>query len=419
VRRRGFAFEMKLRAALAGLACSLLVAGCALPAREPTRLIKGSDVAPIGFTADIRWTQETTRSDFERHAAWMAQRMRRASHGQALEVLAVSGGGANGAFGAGVLVGWSQTGSRPKFDVVTGVSAGALIAPLAFLGSDWDEKLTEAFAGRASFGLLQSRLLSALFGLSLFDGEPLSRLVDRYVTDDLLRAVAAESAKGRILLVATTNLDQQKLVIWDMGAIAARADAGGRELFREVLVASASIPGVFPPVLLHVKSAGQIYDEMHVDGGTKASLLAMPDIAAVVPHDMTPMHGANLYLLVNGKLSASQVTTPTDAFSVFKRALATSLNGEVRSKLLLAYAFAQRNDIELKVAALPSDFVQDDSLDFAPSRMKSLFDYGVRCANLDRVWGDALDVLDAAVITRPPSGAPDADQCPIPNVEAP
>ncbi len=376
-------------------------------------------MAPIGFTADIRWTQETTRSDFVRHAAWMAQRLGRASHGRRLEILAVSGGGANGAFGAGVLAGWTQTGTRPQFDVVTGVSAGALTAPLAFLGSDWDDKLTEAFAGPASAGLLQSRLLSALFGLSLFDGEPLRKLIDRYVTDDLLRAVAAEAAKGRMLLIATTNLDQQKLVIWDMVAIAARANSGGRELFRDVLVASASIPGVFPPVLLHVQSAGQTFDEMHVDGGTKASLLATPDIAAVLPHDMAPMRGAHIYLLVNGKLSASEETTRTDTLSILKRALATSLNGEVRSKLLLAYSFARRNDVELKVSALPSEFAQDDSLDFTPARMKSLFDYGARCAQLYRAWGDALDILDAAVIARAPLNPPEVDDCPIPNVDSP
>ena len=134
---------------------------------------------------------------------------------------------------------------------------------------------------------------------------------------------------------------------------------------------------------------------------------------------MTPMNGAHIYLLINGKLSASEETTPTDTLSILKRALATSLNGEVRSKLLLTYSFAQRHDIKLKVVALPSEFAQDDSLDFTPSRMKSLFYYGARCANLYRAWGDALEILDAAVIARAPLDRPDSDDCPIPNVEAP
>src|SRR5882762_10566466 len=166
------------------------------------------------------------------------------------------------AFGAGALVGWSRTGTRPDFQVVTGVSAGALLAPLAFLGPRWDATITDAFSGGRTQHLLQPRWIRALLGASVYRGEPLVKLVDHYVTDELLRAVAAESAKGRLLLVATTDLDHERTVIWDMGRIAAEGGARGRGLFRDVLVASASIPGVFPPVLIRVEESGIEFDEM-------------------------------------------------------------------------------------------------------------------------------------------------------------
>jgi predicted acylesterase/phospholipase RssA len=401
------------------LAIFFWLSGCALPPREPAPLYRDADVAPVGFPAEIRWVQETTRSGFEAHAAWMDKRLRRASHGRPLEILAVSGGGANGAFGAGVLVGWSKTGTRPAFDVVTGVSAGALIAPFAFLGRDWDPQLRAAFSGETSIGLLQARTLGALFGLSFFDGEPLRKLVDRYVTDELVHAVAAEAAKGRILLAATTNLDQQKLVFWDLGAIALHPGPGGMALFKQILVASASIPGAFPPVLVRVEGGGRTYDEMHVDGGTRASVLAVPDIAAVFEGEMVPVRGAHVYLLINGKLKAAEASTPTDSLSILRRALATSLNGEVRSRLLLTYSFARRHGIDLKVAALNNDYPQDDFLDFSPGRMQALFSFGEGCASLFRVWGEALDVLDASVVERAPARAAGPAQCPLPDVDAP
>ena len=176
-----------------------------------------------------------------------------------ISVLALSGGGADGAYGAGVLVGLDpSSGTRPEFQVVTGVSTGALIAPFAFLGPDWDGKLEEAFTGPAAGALLSPRGFGALlFGPSVYRGRPLERLVGHYVDDALLQAVARENARGRKLLVATTDLDRQETVIWNMGEIAASGGPQARRLFRDVLVASASVPGVFPPKLIEVRDGGR------------------------------------------------------------------------------------------------------------------------------------------------------------------
>ena len=197
-----------------------------------------------------------------------------------MNVLALSGGGAGAAFGAGALAGLSRAGTRPYFHVVTGVSAGALTAPFAFLGPAWDGPLTESFSGQRSAKLVQFSLSGLLFGSSIFKGKPLADLVNHYATDEMLRAVAVEAAKGRLLLIATTDLDSERSVIWDMGAIAMQGGPAGLKLFRQVLIASASIPGLFPPVMIPVETSGTILEEMHVDGSTTASMFIAPEIAS-------------------------------------------------------------------------------------------------------------------------------------------
>ncbi len=389
-----------LRPALLGaclLICVLAGACSSLPRQQAPVARQQSDAVPVGFTSEVRWRGETTRSDFRHQALQLQDRMAKAANGSPLNLLALSGGGAGGAFGAGVLVGWGRQGTRPQFQVVTGVSTGALIAPLAFLGADGDRQLERAFSGAASKGILQSHWTGALFGVSVFRGEPLRELVDRFVTDELLRSVAVEAAKGRLLLVATTDLDRNSLVIWDMGAIAAHGGPSARTLFRDVLLASASVPGVFPPVLIRVESAGKIYEEMHVDGGTTASLVAAPDIGAVIAHEFPQLRGAHMYILINGKLGVPEETASMMTVSILQRSVGAALRSITRGNVEVAYAFARRHEMALQATAVPIDYPFGGSLDFAPAAMKALFDYGARCAAMNRVWTDALDVLDAAV----------------------
>src|SRR5262249_17439267 len=158
----------------------------------------------------------------------------------------------------------------------------ALIAPFAFLGPDWDAKLTEAFRGEATKNLMISRGVGALFGTGVYQGRPLRKLVERFVTQDLVDAVGREAAKGRMLLVATTNLDREETQIWNMGAIAQQGGPRALALFRQVLTASASVPGVFPPVMIEVEKDGKKYQEMHVDGGASTPFLVAPDVAMIL-----------------------------------------------------------------------------------------------------------------------------------------
>src|SRR6266404_7625357 len=171
--------------------------------------------------------------------------------------LALSGGGADGAFGAGVLNGWSAAGTRPTFSAVSGVSTGALIAPFAFLGPAYDVTLREIYTSGVAESLLNTpSIVRAVFGSGLFGNTHLRELIARYVGRDMLAAIAAENAKGRKLLVVTTNIDTQRTVIWDMGRIAAIGSTQALDLFRDVLAASASIPVVFPPMLIDAEANG-------------------------------------------------------------------------------------------------------------------------------------------------------------------
>jgi hypothetical protein len=260
---------------------ALSIAACAGPARREHPIYWYDTAPPAGFPETVRTVTED-RASFEKDTERYIRLVRSAAGGGEVNVLALSGGGAGAAFGAGALAGLSTAGTRPNFHVVTGVSAGALTAPFAFLGPAWDGPLTESFSGQRSAKLVQFSLTGLLFGSSIFKGKPLADLVNHYATEEMLRAVAVEAAKGRLLLIATTDLDSERSVIWDMGAIALQGGPAALKLFRQVLIASASIPGLFPPVMIPVETSGTILEEMHVDGSTTASIFIAPEIASIL-----------------------------------------------------------------------------------------------------------------------------------------
>jgi predicted acylesterase/phospholipase RssA len=319
-----------------------------------------------------------------------------------MNVLALSGGGSGIAFGAGALVGWTRSGTRPEFQIVTGVSAGALLAPLAFLGPSWDHTVTEAFSGGETEHLLQARWIRALFGASVFRGEPLVELVDRYVTDDMLRAIAAESARGRLLLVGTTDLDHERTVIWDMGRIAAEGGERGRRLFRDILVASASIPGIFPPVLIRVREGGVEFDEMHVDGSTTSPFFIAPETGPMSPQELQALAGATVYVMVNGQLGGSTLTTPVRTVSIVRRGVDAALESSSRSAVEVALSVSNQAEMTLRVSEIPDDYPYNGWLDMGRANMGALFDFGARCAAQNGLWDSAAHALSRAKPSAPP-----------------
>ncbi|HLQ25635.1 MAG TPA: patatin-like phospholipase family protein [Acidiferrobacterales bacterium] len=363
----------------------ILLAGCGtVPRQEAPPSLFGA-ATPVGFPSTVR-SLAVDRRYYAARAHEAQRRVRAAAAGGTINILALSGGGAGGAFGAGALVGLSRRRERPQFEIVTGVSAGAIIAPFAFLGPAWDAQLIEAYLGGRLEHLLRLRGVGVLFSPGLYQLEPLTELVDHFVTDEVIQAVAHEAAKGRLLLVATTDLDKEETVIWDMGAIAAHGGKAARTLFRDVLVASASISGVFPPVMIHVEDAGTSYDEMHVDGGATVPFFIMPGFFNILPSEPDGLKGANVYVLINTQLGESPRTTPVEPIPVIARSFSATLKHMSRETLGLTAAFAQRQGMSLRFSEIPVDYPFQGPLDFHASNLQALFNYAAECAFEGRLW---------------------------------
>jgi predicted acylesterase/phospholipase RssA len=391
----------------------LALMGCALPRRDaPPTLF--STATPVGFPADVRFLS-SDRASVEAKSTPALQRLRASSKNGSLRALVLSGGGAGGAFGAGALVGLSRRQERPQYDVVTGVSTGALIAPFAFLGSDWDSQLTEAFTSGRGAQMSVRGLLALPLGASRRSAA-LIALVDHYVTPDLIRAVAREADRGRLLWVATTDLDKEETVIWDLGAIAMRGGEPARKLFRDVVVASASIPGVFEPVLIHVQQGGRLYDEMHVDGNASASLFIAPTAAYFALLDQRSLDGAQVYVLINGQIIDAPETTPFRLRPIVARTFSVALKHMSRAQVVAVNQFAERYRMSVQSTYLPFDYPQYSSADFRASTMRPLFDYGSRCARSGRLWTTIDETMDTVASAVPASKRVPMDQkveCPL------
>jgi hypothetical protein len=330
--------------------------------------------SPEGLT-DLRFNANDRAAGLRFSATVSA----RANSGKSFNALAISGGGANGAYAAGFLAGWTARGTRPEFDVVSGVSTGALTAPLAFLGPAYDDRLREAYLSGKAARIVSHETAAALTLPGLFRSDALRDLVDAYVDPPLLAAIAAEHRKGRRLLVATTNLDTEETVIWDMGAIAQTGDAKALKLFKDVLVASASIPGVFPPTLIQVEGEGRALSEMHADGGVTTPFFIVPETLLLwtAPQSRAAAESppANIYVLINGQIGASFGFTKGDSLSILARSYDAMAKAQARTQLAASQAFAERNHASLAYSAIPTD-VDADSLNFKPANLKRLYDFG-------------------------------------------
>jgi predicted acylesterase/phospholipase RssA len=361
-------------------AVSLLLLGCAplviREAKSPARTDAPNAIRTLG--ADRRFSTLSAQS--------VAKRLHALRADEPVNILALSGGGADGAFGAGAVVGLTRSGSRPQFSVVTGVSAGALIAPYAFLGADWDEQLIDIYTTGRGEHLLQSRGLGALFGSSVYRGTPLKELVDRYATDALIQAVAREAATGRLLLVATTDVGTGEPVVWDLGSIAVNGGPGARALFRDVLVASASVPGMFPPVVIRVQEQDALYDEVHVDGTITAPFF-VPLALVEAPKDvMGQSHSATVYVIVDGRLSEEPLAIPLRTKAIVSRSVSAGLNHMLRTTLELTATNAELQGASLQYAAIPITYPNVAPFDFHTETVRSLFRYGYECAESGRLW---------------------------------
>ena len=363
---------------LCGAAATL--AGCATVTRIPYTQEEQTEAVVAGFPGARLWADDPAISNPRRSVVYRTP-------AQQPIVLALSGGGADGAFGAGLLTGWTARGNRPQFTFVTGASAGALMAPFAFLGSRYDEVLRGVFASGEMSNLLQSEGLAGLFGTGLFKTAPLRELIARHVDDALLAAVAREYKIGRRLYIVTTNLDAQRTAIWDMGRIASSSDPAALDLFRNVMTASASIPGVFSPVLIDVEAQGKRFAEMHVDGGVTTNVLILPEAVLVsgtpvFPPDARP----KVYVVMNSKLNPDFEVVRASTLPIVTRSFETSVRANTRNTLLASYQFAKGRNWNFNVTAIDPDYPKPASIGFDPAYMQQLFDYGFERGRRGIVW---------------------------------
>jgi hypothetical protein len=372
------------------LTVTVLSGACAIPTRlpaVPAELTTRAQpaVAHVRYWADAdpQPMIDDARVSLEKEQAWRA-RTSQTGPLPASSFLALSGGGDNGAFGAGLLTGWSASGTRPEFKVVTGISTGALIAPFAFLGSNFDGTLRDAYTNVTSQDIFRQRqMTAALFDDALADTGPMRKMIERFVTPELLRLIAAEHDKGRILLVGTTDLDSRRPVVWNMTAIAANPDPRALELFRQIIAASASIPGAFPPIMIDVEANGRSYQEMHVDGGASTQVFVYPpglNLAALSTREKAQRQ-RTLYVIYNSRLDPAWASVDRRTLTIAGRAVESLIQTQGIGDLFRIYGTARRDGIDFKLAFIPSDFRAPRTEDFDQTYMRSLFEYAQNAAS--------------------------------------
>lgn len=322
-----------------------------------------------------------------------------ASAAPAINVLTLSGGGDYGAFGAGFMNGWSRLGTRPEFKFVTGVSTGALIAPFAFLGREYDATLKQAFTTVNANDIFITRWLSFLWLDAFADTTPLARLIEKHMNENLLKAVAEAHNRGRRLYIATTHLDAERMVVWNMGAIANSGDADALRLFRKIVLASASVPVAFPPVLINVDVDGVGYDEMHVDGGVKAQLFltaAAVDIVKIraqLDSEHIPVTKVRLYVIRNAATGPVPKAVPRQLSAISERAVNALIKSQARSDLERIHAFSVQRDYEFNWVSLPGEHAPIDSEPFDRATMNHLFGIGYAMGRKGNAWRKTPPVL--------------------------
>lgn len=312
-----------------------------------------------------------------------------------INILSISGGGANGAYGAGVLCGWSETDKRPVFDIVTGVSTGALIAPAAFLGPSYDDVIKDIYTNVTDVDIAKLNFINFFLEgrPSLLDTKPLRDVLKKAVTKKVMEDIAREHAKGRRLYIATTDLDARRLVLWDMGAIASTQNPEALELFRNVMLASAAIPAAFPPVIFKVEADGHSYDEMHVDGSVTTQIIG--SLLVLGYHEIKEKK-TNVYVIRNGKFADVPEPVPFKIWDIARASFSTLITWQSYGDLYRFSTMAKYEHIPLYFTCIPYEFNEPRKGEFDLSYMRKLFYRGYRMAQSGECWvkqvGSRIDI---------------------------
>lgn len=385
-------------------------AGCATVVRHPVPESLLDAVTVAGMPAHIR-TWGDRPSEVLRQSMVEANDQAQRSYGdqQPTDGLFLSSGGPNGAYAAGVLCGWTKHGSRPVFRVVAGVSVGAIIAPFAFLGSAYDEQLKEMARSATQEKIFRLRWWPEwLSGDSIADSAPLERFLGRYIDEHVLAAIAAEHAKGRRLFVATSNLDANRPVIWDLGAIASSGTPNALRVLKQVIIASAAVPVLFPPSYIPVEHDGQRYDEMHVDGAVTAQIALYGQ--SITGEEITaggriPRWRGTHYVILNRQISPPASPVEPKLLRIASRSIVRLMQDQGVGDLWQSYVAAQRDGLNFRLAAVPDDVALPLPLDAGSETLNHLFDRGYALARDGYPWSTQPPGLRMAPATSQASSA--------------
>ncbi len=361
----------------------LLLFGCAsVPERNPVPHEHKNNASIPGIPDARFWGDENpsfSRKRLETYTDSDFKKNYPAIYNKPHYYLAISGGGANGAYGAGILYGWSESGTRPEFSMVTGISTGALTAPFSFLGSDYDDVLKTVYTTTNTNEVVKRRgFISAIFSDSVADTEPLKKLIAKFITSDVIKAIAVEHKKGRRLYIGTVNIDAGRSVIWSIGAIASSDYPRKDELIRDIMRASAAIPIAFPPVAINIEANGKQYDELHVDGGTGSQVFVYP--AAVnwqrITQKLRVQGKPKVYVMRNAFIEPNFRDTQRRILPIASRTIESLIRTQGIGDLYQIYALCKRDGNDFNLAYIPSSFDEEPVEAFDPIYMSKLFELG-------------------------------------------
>jgi predicted acylesterase/phospholipase RssA len=379
----------------------ILLSACAsLPMHTSVPESLSNQASVTGFPEHIRFWADEAPSNIgtlvkERLAAYRAaNQMYYQKHKAypALHYLAISGGASDGAYGAGLLNGWSETGERPDFAIVTGVSTGALIAPFVFIGPQYDAKIKELFTTTSSKDIFKGNVWSVLNGifggLALTDDTPLAQKIEESITPKIMAEIAAEHRKGKRLFIGTTNLEAQRGMIWDIGAIALSNHPEALKLIHKIMLASASIPGIFSPVSIDVTAGGNRYNEIHTDGGVISQVFIYPlKLQRSVIDEFVHYHmERHLYIIRNSKVTPQYELLEPGLFAITTRSINTLGKYQGIGDLFRIYVGSQRDGVSYNLSYIPADFSAESTELFDPAYMRKLFHLGYQIGKQPKHW---------------------------------
>jgi predicted patatin/cPLA2 family phospholipase len=382
----------------------VLVTACAhVPERSPVPVEHIENAEVLGIPRVRMWGDEAP--PWEHH--WMEKSRTEIKerysgiYGRRHTYLAISGGGENGAFAAGLLLGWTAAGTRPEFTAVTGISAGALVAPFAFLGPEYDDVLKIVSSELKPDDVYKKRgIIRALRTDALATTEPLQALIAKHVDEEVMDKIAAAHREGRSLNIGTANLDSMRSVIWRLGAIANSGHPDALELIRKILLASASIPAMFSPVLIPVEVDGKKYDELHVDGGAASQMFLYPvgiDYDEVLERLAVPGR-PKVYIIRNSRLDPIYKQVSNRLIPIAGRSLQSLVRTQGIGDLYRMYLQTCRDGLDFNLAYIPAEFTKESDEEFDSQYMKDLFDLAYERGKAGYEWEKMPPELEEAPI---------------------